>query len=115
MGNSLDENVKGGRGTGSVEAVRVVAVEVLERVSESSTTFDAKTLLLCTYSATCCRRVWMRSVSSEGGVGCAGRGGSSGSVACNGMKGGLVGGGRRSHWDGCAWVETGRGVGQVRR
>ena len=59
----------------------MVAVEVLERVSESSATFDAKTLLLCAYSATCCRRVWIRSVSSEVGVGCAGRGGTSGSVA----------------------------------
>ena len=59
----------------------MVAVEVLERVSESSATFDAKTLLLCAYSATCCRRVWMRSVSSEVGAGCAGRVGTSGSVA----------------------------------
>ena len=72
-----------------MEDVRVVAVEVLERVSESSATFDAKSLLLRAYSATCCRRVWMRSVSSEGVVGCAGRGGGRGSVACNGIKGGL--------------------------
>ena len=69
----------------------MVAVEVLERVTEGSATFDNKSLLLRAYSATCCRRVWVSSLSSEGGVGCAGRGGSSGSVSCNGMKGGTCG------------------------
>ena len=69
----------------------MVAVEVLERVSKSSATFDAQYLLLHAYSATCFRRVWMRSLSPEGRVGCAGGGGSIGSGACNGMKGGLVG------------------------
>ena len=75
----------------------MVAVEVLKRVSESSATFDAKSLLLRAYSATCCRRVWMRSLSSEGGVDCAGRGGGSGSVAYNGIKG--VARGNQGRWE----------------